>query len=700
MSDDLLRTLALKAGVQPVWRNQRGEPVEVAPDVLRAVLAAFSLPCANEDDIRNSISALEIGAGHGVSAPFITGRVDLPVVIPVAAPEDALIEVEYENGSVHTVKAQPGIEGALTLPPFTVAGYHTVRVGNQSFTVATAPARCVTTTDRTGGEKCWGVAAQIYSLRRPGDGGIGDFGSAAALARAIAARGGDFLALSPVHALFAAEPRHFSPYSPSSRLFYNPLHADPEAAFPAPLLREIIVQLGIGDAMAQLEGATLIDWPASSALRYKLLHALHAHLRSDASNGQAYRLDFDRFRTEMPALLRDHAAFETIHAQQLAQGKPWSWQEWDAPLRNPHGPEVAALLAAHGEEMDFHVFLQWIAGRSYAECQRVSREAGMRIGLIADMAIGMEGTGSHAWSRQDEVISGLSIGAPPDYYNVHGQNWGLTGFSPRGLAASRYAPFIDTLRASMRFSGGIRIDHVMGLRRLWLIPRGGRGSDGAYVEYPSETLFRLVALESSRHQAVVFGEDLGVVPEGFRDDLRGQGVAGLRVLRFEGDRHGFFDPADWDAGAAALTTTHDLVSTAGWWAGSDLSSDDHEGGDQSRQSIRAWNRGLLWSAFEKAGVAQGARPTPEEPDAVVDAAVAFIARTPCAVRLLAIEDALGLPVQPNVPGTTDEKPNWRHRLPGDASALLDSEAAMRRLKMLGAHEPDDHGMSTPADAAP
>ncbi len=304
----------------------------------------------------------------------------------------------------------------------------------------------------------------------------------------------------------------------------------------------------------------------------------------------------------------------------------------------------------------------------------------MKVGLIADLAIGMDASGSHAWSRQHEVLGGLSVGAPPDYYSAEGQSWGLTTFSPRGLAASGFAPFIETLRASLRHVGGIRIDHVMGLSRLWLVPEGASALDGAYVAFPSETLFRLVALESWRHGAIVIGEDLGTLPDGFRDDLRRQGVAGLRVLRFERTDHSYIAPEHWDAGAVALTTTHDLVPTAGWWAGSDLEPAedgvDHEG-------IRAWDRGLLWGAFQQAGVAEGERPAPEDTDPVVDAAIRFIARTPCTLKLLPIEDALGIRTQPNVPGTTTEKPNWRHRLDGEAGSLLDDERVRRRLADLG-----------------
>ena len=305
----------------------------------------------------------------------------------------------------------------------------------------------------------------------------------------------------------------------------------------------------------------------------------------------------------------------------------------------------------------------------------------------------MDPDGSHAWSRQEDILNGLSIGAPPDYYNDEGQSWGLSGFSPRGLVSSGFSPFIDTLRASLQFAGGLRIDHVMGLRRLWLVPEGAKATDGAYLNYPSEDLYRLIALESWRQNAIVIGEDLGTLPAGFRGFLQDQGVAGLRVLRFEKDQQGaYIPPQFWDAKAAALSTTHDLVPTAGWWAGSDLppaptdlASDIHW--DQTPEAIRAWDRGILWSALEHQGLVSGERPDPDHTDPVVDAVIGFIAKTPCAIKIVAMEDILGVRVQPNVPGTTIEKPNWQHRLDGSAADLLSGDAAMRRIRMLGGHDP-------------
>ncbi|MDR6830946.1 4-alpha-glucanotransferase [Bosea sp. BE271] len=675
MTDDLLRQLATRSGIAPEWTDQTGAMRQVTPDSLRAILRALGLPGDTDEALRNSLAAVEALPPSG-SARFLTGRVGQPIDLPIAGNEDADIEMILEDGTRRILRAERAGE-RLLLPAFDQPGYHTIQFGVEAITVAVAPARCVTFSDLSGGRPGWGLAAQIYSLRSAHDGGIGNFAGAAALGRAAAGRGADALAISPVHALYGALPGQFSPYSPSTRLFYNPLHADPAAAFPDALLATIAAQAGLAEEMERLSGLDQIDWLAATPLRQRFLRALFDQLDKAGES----RAAFERYATEASPLLCSHAIFEVLHATELARDPTVrSWRDWQPGYRDPDSPQVAAFAEAHAGDVRYQIFLQWLTSLSYGVAQHACREAGMVVGLIADLAIGMDGAGSHAWSRQDEVLHGLSIGAPPDYYAADGQNWALTTFSPRGLAASGYAPFIETLRASLRHVGGIRIDHVMGMSRLWLVPEGASALDGAYVSFPSETLFRLIALESWRHRAIVIGEDLGTLPYGFRDYLREQGVAGLRVLRFERTQHGYVRPSDWDRDAVALTSTHDLVPTAGWWAGSDLEADDAGEAEEAR----AWDRGVLWGAFRDAALAEGERPAPEHTDPVVDAAIRYVAATPCTLKIAPIEDALGLRVQPNVPGTTFEKPNWRHRLAGDAAHALNGDHLDERLAPLGA----------------
>lgn len=680
MSDELLRQLAAKAGISPEWTDQAGKFHSVSAESLRAILTGFGLPVDGDEALRNAMSLVEQGPNPAAASRFTTARVGQAVGMPLAGDAGRAVEITLEGGARRLVTTLEGYGEALTLPAFDTPGYHTVHLLDGDFTVATAPQRCITFADLDEGRPGFGLAAQIYSLRTAHDGGIGNFAGVAAFGKRAARLGADALAISPVHALYGASANHFSPYSPSTRLFYNPLHADPEALFPADLVAGVIAEEGLGEAMDKLSADPAIDWALATPLRQRLLRALFRRLReSDALSSQ--RADFEHARDGASSLLRSHAVFEVLHASEFARdSSAWHWRNWQQSYRDPDSAEVAAFAGAHADEVEYQIFLQWLTGRSYSEAQRTCRESGMKVGLIADLAIGMDGSGSHAWSRQHEVLNGLSVGAPPDYYSAEGQSWGLTTFSPRGLAASGYAPFIETLRASLRYVGGIRIDHVMGMSRLWLVPEGASAIDGAYVAFPSETLFRLIALESWRHRAIVIGEDLGILPDGFRDYLRGQGVAGLRVLRFEKTDDGYIPPAEWDPAAAALTTTHDLVPTAGWWAGSDIDDGEQR---QTFEDLRAWDRGILWGSFEREGLVHGERPAPDDTGPVVDAAIGYVAKSPCTLKLLAIEDALGIRTQPNVPGTTIEKPNWRHRLEGEAGELLDDAKVRERLAYLG-----------------
>jgi 4-alpha-glucanotransferase len=312
----------------------------------------------------------------------------------------------------------------------------------------------------------------------------------------------------------------------------------------------------------------------------------------------------------------------------------------------------------------------------------------MAIGLIADLAVGTDPGGSQAWSHQGELLHGLSVGAPPDLLNRNGQDWGLTTFSPRGLRHSGYAGYLAMLRAALAHAGGVRIDHVLGLKRLWLVPHGMGATEGAYVRYPLEDLLRLLAIESHRCRAVVIGEDLGTVPADFRQRIADAGVLGIRVLWFEraADR-GFIAPMHWSTDAMATTSTHDVPTVAGWWSGRDIEWRSRAGLAEpgvDEVAERAVDRGRLWRALCASGAAREAGGTPDEnrpplPEDVAPvaiAAAAHVARAPAPLVVIPAEDLLALPEQPNLPGPTDAwHPNWRRRLPDSAATLFDGPVA-------------------------
>ncbi|HDV6372068.1 TPA: 4-alpha-glucanotransferase, partial [Burkholderia cepacia] len=381
----------------------------------------------------------------------------------------------------------------------------------------------------------------------------------ARLAARAARHGAQAVAISPTHAGYPALPAHDSPYSPSSRRWHNVAYLDCDAVPGAEAVRHV------SGAAAD---APLIDWPHVLPLKLRRLRACFDAWRADDAPS---RDAFQRFRAAGVAALDAHARFDALQAFCLEHGLGADWRQWPAPWRDPASAEVDAFAHTHADTVAFHTFLQWCAARALGDAQHAARRAGMAIGLIADLAVGSDRAGSDAWAHGATLLRGVSLGAPPDLFNAAGQAWGVTTWTPAALRAEGFVPFIELLRAAFAHAGGIRIDHVLGFARMWIVPDGGSPRDGAYLRYPVDDLMRLVALEAARHRALAIGEDLGTVPAGFRERLGAQGVAGMRVLWFERDAGGAFrQPSEWDRDAIATTSTHDLPTVAGWWRGGDL----------------------------------------------------------------------------------------------------------------------------------
>jgi len=651
MSDASLLALAADAGLIVDWEDAQGRPQRVSPESLRMILSAMGLSCSTARQCEES--RRELG-GSGDSS-FVTADVGQPVVLPKTGSGGAA-RLTLDNGDVQALRLSEQ-EGSWRLLPIGRPGYHRLEMGGRQWTIAVAPPHCFTVEDVTPGRRPWGLAVQLYALRGERPAAFGDFAALADFAMAAGARGADAVAISPVHALFAADPGRYSPYSPSSRLFLNPMFADP-------------LLCGSDGGKEEEQGGALIDWMQASPARMAALRRLFERIITE--NG-ADSASVRAFAAEGGEDLERHARFEALHAYFLGKDGVHGWQGWPAEYHDPEGPDVSAFAAAHRQEVDFHIFLQWLADKSLGRAQAAARASGMAIGLISDIAVGLDRGGSEAWSRRDTLLAGLSIGAPPDAFQAAGQNWGITGFSPQGLQATGFAPFIATLRTAMRHAGGVRIDHALGLRRLWVVPEGASPLEGAYMRCPEQDLLRLVALESHRARAIVIGEDLGVVPAGFRDMIAARGLMGMRVLPFERDAADRFTPPDqWHSNAVAMTSTHDLPPVAGWWRGRDIEWREKlaSPGDRVVEAgARAEDRRCFWQAAKAAGIARAPQPPADDPAPAVDAAIAYVAQAACDLALVPVEDLLGLDEAPNMPGIVDRHPNWRRRL-DDAPARL------------------------------
>ncbi|KVL15315.1 4-alpha-glucanotransferase [Burkholderia cepacia] len=729
-TDVSISTLAHAAGLEADWTDAGGIARRVDDGALAALVDALGWPCGTAAQRVDSAAAL---AGEHTAVPrVVTGDAGLPLPLPAAlAQPGARFRITLEAGG--HIDGRVDAHGAL--PPLAMPGYHALDIGDRRIGLTIAPPHTPPFDTRaTDAGNRWGIAAQLYSLRRAGDGGAGDYTALARLAARAARHGAQAVAISPTHAGYPALPAHDSPYSPSSRRWHNVAYLDCDAVPGADAVRHV------SGAAAD---APLIDWPHVLPLKLRRLRACFDAWRADDAPS---RDAFQRFRATGGAALDAHARFDALQAFCIEHGLGADWRQWPAPWRDPASAEVDAFAHTHADTVAFHTFLQWCAERALGDAQHAARRAGMATGLIADLAVGSDRAGSDAWAHGATLLRGVSLGAPPDLFNAAGQAWGVTTWTPAALRAEGFVPFIELLRAAFAHAGGIRIDHVLGFARMWIVPDGGSPRDGAYLRYPVDDLMRLVALEAARHRALAIGEDLGTVPAGFRERLGAQGVAGMRVLWFERDAGGAFrQPSEWDRDAIATTSTHDLPTVAGWWRGVDLAwrqaaaqaAAQHDDADrhdvaapapddasahdsdeivQAREhdttprpeagnaappdapaglpaahAERAAERAALWHALQLAGCAPAGAAAPPADAPPVGAILAYVARSPSPLAIVPLEDLLALDAQPNLPGPPCGHPNWRQRLPRTIDTLFDADVRERIAAVVQARRSRERG---------
>ena len=652
-STDPLHALAQACGLARQWRDVEGREQQVPNDITATILQALGHDTASDAQISRSLAAIEAQAG--TLPAMLVADAGAPISLPIAARR---AEITGEVGQSRRLIVDGRQLSAVAEP-----GYYDLEIDGAAIKLAVAPPHCPLP-QASEGRRPWGVSVQIPALRGEAQSAFGSFGELAQAARALALRGADAVAINPVHALFPGHGQGFSPYSPSSRLFLNGAMGDPALVGLPPL--------------PQRPGADLIDWDAALPQRLADLRAAFA------AQTPAQRQRIHEENKAGGEALHRHALFDALDGH-FRPGGAHGWRDWPAAYRDPASPAVAAFAAQQADEVEFHLFLQWLARGGLDAAGIAARQAGMAIGLIGDLAVGVDPSGSDAWAMRGAMLRDLTIGAPPDPLGPLGQNWSITGFSPAGLRQSGYAPWIAMLRSAFAGCGGLRIDHAFGLARLWVIPEGGTSADGAYLSYPFDDLVRLATLEAHRADALVIAEDLGTAPHGFTDAVTQRRMPGMRVLWFErAEDQGFIGAQDFDPLSVAMTGTHDTATVAGWWRGRDLDWAARlgrlpQGVDRvEAEAIRAWDRGLLWSTIGDGPV----RPAPDDSQPVVDAAISHIARTPSVLAIVPLEDLLGEEEQPNLPGTIEEHPNWRRRWPLPTGELLAQDQVEARCANL------------------
>jgi 4-alpha-glucanotransferase len=701
---DLIDRLAELAGIQPFYFDAWGDRVEVASHTKAALLTAMGFDVGSEAAAAEALAHWEKRPWQRTLSPVHVFDQNQPDKrTPLALPAGSGVigwSLKREDGQEESGTADfshlDWIDGgevdgqtierrALGLPGELPLGYHQLVLslpdgGTAASRIIVCPPSCLTVEEAVPGGRAWGFTTQVYSLRSDDNWGMGDFSDLAAFCEGAASLGAQTVGVNPLHALYANEPRHISPYDPSSRAFLNVAYINPQrlpefAACKA--AQKLTASKGFKDRLKAARGAEVVDYGAAGQLKREVLELLFQHFEAEEAGAATSRAAaFDAFVADMGEPLRTQCLFDALHEELYrVKGGPFCWWDWPEGLQSASGSDVAAFAAAHEDRIRFFAWLQWLADIQLGEVATRARAAGMPLGLYRDIAVAVNPAGAEAWSGGDRLVRGAAVGAPPDIFSPRGQNWGLKPFNPVGLVDSAYEPYIAAVRANMRHAGAVRIDHAMWLFRLYWVPDGMSPAEGAYVHYPFADLLRIVALESRRQNCVVIAEDLGTVPEGFSPALQAAGVLSYRVQWFErnydGDG-GFFAPKDWPAQAMACISTHDLPSLAGFWSGNDIDwrqklnlfKDD---GQAAREhEMRADDKRRLVDALVAAGaLAESDREAALGKEATLELRFAlhrFIALTPCRMVVAQIEDALGEVEQVNLPGTIDQHPNWRQRL--------------------------------------
>ena len=664
-----LAELAAACGVATVYNDWRGENVPVPADTLAAVLAALGVDASTPASIDAALGEVRLAPWRRLLPPATVTRAGEPATLPARGPEGSPIEarIELEDGQTRdlrrlAVHVEPVLvdgvsigETALQTPEDLPLGWHRVHARcadrQATATLVVTPGSLELPTD----DRVWGPMLQLYSVRSSRSWGMGELPDLADLA-SLAGRAFEagLVLVNPLHAGEPVTPIEPSPYFPASRRFADPLYLRveevPEYAALSEADRERVRQLG-APLRERNRTNELLDRDAVWAAKRPALELIFA-----VERGAARATAFADFRAREGQTLRDFATWCA-----LAERYGLPWQQWPAELQDPRTEAVARARNELSERVDFYAWLQWILHEQLTAAQQATRDAGMPIGIVHDLAVGVSPGGADAWMLGDTLARGVTAGAPPDAFNQQGQDWGQPPWRPDQLAAAGYEPYRDMLRYSLRYGGGLRVDHILGLFRLWWIPENASAAEGTYVRYDHEALVGILALEAQRAGALVIGEDLGTVEPWVHHYLGERGLLGTSILWFENDDHGRPNPPEqWRELCLATVATHDMPPIAGYLAGEHIDIRDRLGllarpVDAERAEDEAGQRAWLDGLREL-----GLLPDRESDQwEIVRALHAFLTRTPARLLGAALTDAVGERRTQNQPGTTSEYPNWR-----------------------------------------
>jgi 4-alpha-glucanotransferase len=713
----LIEKLAGLRGIGDAYHNYRGELEHFSLETKAGILHAMGCPSGDDAKLAEAIANTEaarfrkflpaIATAHGPRIGFevnITAREFGATIVWSVTLEDG----SRFDGATSTAACAEIWRGEISgswitrrrfevtreLPP----GYHEfeARISggpSERCLLIISPPKCFEPAAIAAGNKLWGIAVQLYSLRSRGNWGMGDFQDLELLIRWAASQGAGFVGVNPLHALEPADPDRSSPYSASSRHFLNVLYI----AVPAiPEYQSCLAaQARMADPQVlnrlnELRARPFVDYRGVADFKLEILALLHRdfvdkHLATRSARGRQY-LEFVAVQGRP---LQLHARFDALNGFfRTTRGCSSGWMSWPQEYRDVEGNAAERFSRIHAAEVEFYVYLQWLAHGQLSKAQGLTRELGMPIGVYGDYAVGANPSGSETWVDQGSYCLDAEIGAPPDPLALKGQGWGIPPQDPAAMLAQRLQGFIRLIRNNMRCYGALRLDHVMSLCRLWWVPAGSPATEGAYVYYPLHHLLTVLALESARASCLVVGEDLGVVPDEMRQAMPDYGLYSYKVLLFEKTSGRFRRPDEFVRHALAQATTHDMPTLRSYWEARDIElrrrlqlypTPDVES-DVIRE--RDHDRDMLLNALREQGLNPAHPNAPLEPftDELGQALHLYLARSATALVALQIEDLLGMIDPVNVPGTNTEYPNWQRKVTADLEDIAARADIASRLQ--------------------
>jgi len=722
--------LAILNGIASEYEDYKKDLTYISREAQDHVLRAMGYDIA-DDRVDDTLAALQHKRWQQVLPSVLIARQDQTLEIAINLPgqladetltwriepqQGEVLQQQFEADELAVVdhfQCQAGqyvrkdLSLRVALPPATYR--FELRDGKGSKVIAgmplvIAPPNCYEPDKIVAGGRLFGTTMQLYTLRSARNWGMGDFTDLKDFIVAAAPHGVDIVGLNPLHALFPSNPHHFSPYAPSNRAFLNVLYIDVEAIpeFAASqAARDYVADPEFQQRLALLRSTRLVAYPGVSACKFEVLELVFKQFQAaDLGRGTARDVAYREFLAEQGSYLRSHATYEALYEHLFSRDmNMWGWPVWPEQYRSPDSGAVAEFAAAHADRVEFFQYLQWCAFQQLKDAHQAALDAGMKVGVYLDLAVGVDQAGSEAWANRPYFCFEASVGAPPDELALSGQDWGFPPFRPQVLEQDAYRLFARNLRASMSCSGAVRFDHAVALLRLWWIPRGHGAGQGAYVHYAIQDILGILSLESQQNRCMVIGEDLGTVPAILNVVMDENHLYSYRVLYFEKEKvngkpvpgGGMLPPQEYPARAVASVTTHDLPTLASWWDQSDIdlrvevgllkeTAKIHSVREQRENDKQA----LVKALYEQGLLAEPviAADVPALTEELNLAVHAYLGKSRASIMIAQIEDWLGMVEPINIPGISAEYPNWQRKMSEPLEGYFDRPFVARMCAAL------------------